>query len=164
MSLLEVTGLDGYHATRRQALDQRLQEVDLPREVVVDEPLRHPRLLRDARCRRRREAALGEQRLGGGEDALARGLVIHQEECRTRRTAGATGASVVSITLTGTISGTLNYSLAVPAGASAGVTPLVVEFAQPIPASAVNTALTLNVPSFGAGNTNASAVLHGFYQ
>jgi hypothetical protein len=78
--------------------------------------------------------------------------------------AGATGASVISITLTGTISGTLNYTLAIPAGVNAGVTPLIVEFPEPIPASAVNTALTLNVPSFGAGNTNASAALHGFYQ
>jgi hypothetical protein len=78
--------------------------------------------------------------------------------------AGATAAGVISITLTGIISGTLNYSLAIPAGANAGVPPLVVQFTEPIPASAVNTALTLNVPSFGAGNTNASAALHGFYQ
>jgi hypothetical protein len=77
---------------------------------------------------------------------------------------GATGASVLSITLTGTISGTLNFTLAIPAGVTAGVTPLNVEFAQPIAASGVNQAITLNVPSFGAGNTNASAVLHGFNQ
>jgi hypothetical protein len=78
--------------------------------------------------------------------------------------AGATGASVITITVTGTISGTLNYSLAIPAGASAGVTPLIVEFAEPIAASGANTAIVLNVPSFGAGNTNASAVAHGFQQ
>ncbi len=76
--------------------------------------------------------------------------------------AGATGASVITITVTGTISGTLNYKLAVPAGATSGVTPLIVEFARPIPASALNTAIVVNVPSFGAGNTDAAVVAHGF--
>src|SRR5262249_25113551 len=31
-----------------------------------------------------------------------------------------------------------------------------------IPATGPNVAITLNVPSFGAGNTNAAAVIHGF--
>jgi hypothetical protein len=78
--------------------------------------------------------------------------------------AGATGAGVITVTVTGTISGTLNYSLAIPAGASVGVTPLIVEFPEAIPASGANTAIVVNVPSFGAGNTNASAVAHGFQQ
>jgi len=77
--------------------------------------------------------------------------------------AGATAASVIAITLTGLISGTENFVLAIPAGATVGVTPLVVQFSfRPIPASAVNTAITLNVPSFGAGNTNAAVSAHGF--
>ena len=91
----EVAGPHGHRTTRRQALDQRFQQVGFAREVVVDEPLRHPGLLRDPRRRRRREAVLREQRLGGGEDALARGLVVHRDECRTCRTAGATRASAV---------------------------------------------------------------------
>lgn len=75
--------------------------------------------------------------------------------------AGATSASVITVTITGTISGTLNYSLAIPAGATAAVTPLGQTFAVPIAASATNTNIVVNVPSFGAGNTNASASAYG---
>lgn len=79
--------------------------------------------------------------------------------------AGATAGSVIAVTLTGTIGGTLNYQIAIPAGAGTSITPLVVEFTgQGIPASAPNTAITLNVPSFGAGNTNAAASIHGYQQ
>ncbi len=76
--------------------------------------------------------------------------------------AGATGASVITITVTGTISGTLSFALVIPAGATTSITPLIVEFSRPIPASAANTAIVVNVPSFGAGNTNAAVVAHGF--
>lgn len=76
--------------------------------------------------------------------------------------AGATAASVVLVTVTGTTGGTLTYVLAVPAGVAVGVTPLIVMFPSPIPASAANTAIAVNVPSLGAGNTNAAAVAHGF--
>ena len=75
---------------------------------------------------------------------------------------GATGASGITITVTGTITGTLNYVLPIPAGVTLGVAPLIVEFARPIPASAVNTAVVVNVPSFGSGNTLAAATAHGF--
>lgn len=75
---------------------------------------------------------------------------------------GATAASVIAVTVTGTIGGTLNYRLAVTAGATLATGPLLVVFPNPIPASAVNTAITLNVPSFGAGNTDAAATIHGF--
>ncbi len=74
--------------------------------------------------------------------------------------AGATAGNVVTVTVTGTVSGTLSYVFAVPIGATVGVAPLAVEFASPIPASAVNTAV--DVPSFGAGNTAAAVVAHGF--
>ena len=77
---------------------------------------------------------------------------------------GATAASLVTATLTGLAAGTFSYVIAVPAGATLGVAPLVVEFNPPLPASAVNTAITLNLPSLGAGNTAASAVIHGFNQ
>lgn len=75
--------------------------------------------------------------------------------------AGATGASVI----TGTVSGigtTMSYDIAVPVGATVGITPLVVAFSRPIPASAVNTAIVVSFPSFGAGNTNACVSAHGF--
>jgi hypothetical protein len=75
---------------------------------------------------------------------------------------GATGASVIDVTITGLLEGTLHYAMAIPAGATLGVLPLVVEFTRPRQASAVNTAITLNVPSFGAGNTLADAAIHGF--
>jgi hypothetical protein len=77
---------------------------------------------------------------------------------------GATAASVIQVTVTGTLGGTLQYTMAIPAGATVGVTPLVVEYTQPIASSAVNTSIVVNVPSFGTGNTNASVVAHGFRQ
>lgn len=75
---------------------------------------------------------------------------------------GATAASGITITVTGTITGTLSYVLAIPAGVTLGVVPLLVEFARPIPASALNTAIVVNVPSFGGGNALAAATAHGF--
>jgi hypothetical protein len=78
--------------------------------------------------------------------------------------AGATAGSVIAVTVTGILGGTLNYVLAIPTGATVGTTPLVVDFNPNLPASAVNTAITVNVPSFGAGNTNAAVTVHGFYQ
>lgn len=74
---------------------------------------------------------------------------------------GATAASVIRITVDGTAT-QLNYDLGIPAGATLGVTPLIVTFSRPIPASAVNSAITLNVPSFGAGNTIAAAAVYGY--
>ena len=76
---------------------------------------------------------------------------------------GATAASVIVVTLTGVIGGTLSYELAIPAGVTAGVPPLTVSFPWPgLPAAAANAPITLNVPSFGAGNTNAAATLQGY--
>src|SRR5579859_5778695 len=46
--------------------------------------------------------------------------------------AGATGASVIAITVTGILGGTKTYELAIPAGAGVGVTPLTVEFSRPL--------------------------------
>lgn len=75
--------------------------------------------------------------------------------------AGATAASVVVATFAG-LAAALAYVVAVPAGPTVGVTPLVVEFPQPIPASAANQAVSLTLPSLGAGNTNAAVTLHGY--
>lgn len=76
--------------------------------------------------------------------------------------AGATGASVIAVTITGLLNGTRTYYLVIPAGATTSITPLIIQFTRPLPASAVNTAIVVNVPSFGAGNTNAAVVAHGF--
>lgn len=74
---------------------------------------------------------------------------------------GATAASIITVTVTG-LTNTLSFSVPVPAGATAGVLPLVVNFDPPLPASADNTAIVVNVPSFGAGNTAAAATAWGF--
>lgn len=76
---------------------------------------------------------------------------------------GATAASVIVVTVTGVISGTMSYALAIPAGVAVAVQPLIVPFAQPVAASANNVAIAVNVPSFGAGNTNAAVAAQGFY-
>lgn len=76
--------------------------------------------------------------------------------------AGATGASVVTATLGPLNLGTLSFTIPVPAGAAVGLTPLIVNFAKPLPANAVNTAISLTLPSLGAGNTNACVSIWGF--
>lgn len=76
--------------------------------------------------------------------------------------AGATAASVVTATLSGVTGGPLHYTVVVPAGVTTAIQPLNVRFDTPIPASADNTAITISVPAFGAGNTNAAATINGF--
>lgn len=75
---------------------------------------------------------------------------------------GATAQSVLDITITGVVTGTMHFALNIPAGATTAITPLVVSFGQPIQSSAVNTNIVVNVPSFGAGNTNAASSAWGF--
>lgn len=78
--------------------------------------------------------------------------------------AGATGASVVTVTVSGILGGSLIYYIPVPAGANVAITPLVVEFNPPLPASSTDTAISVSAASFGSGNTSASVVAHGFHQ
>jgi hypothetical protein len=78
---------------------------------------------------------------------------------------GATGAAIVRAVLSGIAGGSLSWAMGVVAGATAPVNPengLSVRFPHPIPASAVNTAITMDVESFGAGNTEAAVTLYGF--
>lgn len=75
---------------------------------------------------------------------------------------GATAGSVIIVTVTGILGGTKSYALAIPAGVGNSITPLIVEFSRPIPASGLNQPIAVNVPSFGAGNTNAAVTAHGF--
>jgi hypothetical protein len=75
---------------------------------------------------------------------------------------GATAASDIAVTVTGILGGTKTYNIRVPAGAGVEINRLIVEFARPIPASAANTAIVVNVPSFGAGNLVAAVTAHGF--
>lgn len=78
---------------------------------------------------------------------------------------GATAGSIIAVTLTGIVGGTATYYITVPAGAGTAIVPLTDTFLPyGLPASAVNTPITLNVPSFGAGNTNAAAIIRGYQQ
>ena len=76
--------------------------------------------------------------------------------------AGATAAAVIAVTLTGVTGGTMTFIMDIPAGDKAAAPILDIEFSVAIPASAANTAITLTAPAFGAGNTNAAAVIYGF--
>lgn len=76
---------------------------------------------------------------------------------------GATAAALVTATLAGILGGTATYIFGAPAGATVQATPLCVKLQVPIPASALNTAITLSLPALGAGNTNAAVTIHGFY-
>ncbi len=75
---------------------------------------------------------------------------------------GATAGLPVSVTVVGTISGTLTYTVAAAAGALVENTPLDVQYSIPIPGSATNTAIVVTMPALGAGNTNATVVAHGY--
>lgn len=82
----------------------------------------------------------------------------------TMTSAGSTGAAVVSPTVAGTISGTLTYTYTSIAGATLANPTLHNAFNPCLPASAVNTAIVVTLPSLGAGNTNATTVAWGFQQ
>lgn len=75
---------------------------------------------------------------------------------------GATSATVVDVTVSdGTW--TLTYPLNVPAtSAATQLTPLVVTFEPPLPASAADTTVVVTCPSLGTGNTHACANAQGY--
>ena len=76
---------------------------------------------------------------------------------------GATAAAAVTATLTGLMGGaTMNYTVTAVAGVALANPSLIVSFPKPIPASALNSAITLTVPALGAGNTRSMANIHGF--
>ena len=75
---------------------------------------------------------------------------------------GATGTSIIVITVTGLVGGTMSIEYVVPAGATLVGPTVFLDFGRGIPASGPNVAITLNVPSMGAGNTNAAAHIRGF--
>jgi hypothetical protein len=75
---------------------------------------------------------------------------------------GSTSGLPVVATVAGVITGTLSFIFTFPAGVLVAATPLSVHFAQPIPASAANTAIVVALPAGGSGNTNAAASAYGF--
>lgn len=74
---------------------------------------------------------------------------------------GATAASTIAITTTG-LQVNLTWYLAIPAGVTTAVTPLILSFPIPLPANNPGVNIVINVPSFGAGNTTAAANAYGF--
>lgn len=75
---------------------------------------------------------------------------------------GSTAAAVVDVTLTGLVGGTITYSYTTVAGATLKNDPLIVTFPTPIPATGANVAITLSVPSLGAGNAHTGVAIQGF--
>lgn len=75
---------------------------------------------------------------------------------------GATAGLSVSLAITGALGGTLTYVYTAPAGATVPGPVLSVQFANPIPGSAANTAIVVTLPSLGTGNLAASVVATGY--
>jgi hypothetical protein len=77
---------------------------------------------------------------------------------------GATGAVNVVITIAFGGTTVANYDMEVVAGATTNQPNLIVEFTHPLVAPTPGTSCVFTVPTFGAGNTQASATIHGFYE
>lgn len=75
---------------------------------------------------------------------------------------GSTAAAVVAPTVTGIITGTMTFAYASVAGATLSNQPLIVPFAECMPASAPNTTIVVSMPTLGAGNTNATVNAWGY--
>jgi hypothetical protein len=78
---------------------------------------------------------------------------------------GATAASVIEVSVTGLAGGTIKFEVNILAGATGPMNAqggVSVRFPTPQPASGQNVGISVAVPSFGAGNTNASVVAYGF--
>ena len=77
---------------------------------------------------------------------------------------GATAGLPVTVTVAGLLGGSRLYTYSFAVGALVGNVPLIVEFDPPLPASAVNTAISVTCPASGLGGTNNTVVAHGFYR
>jgi hypothetical protein len=78
---------------------------------------------------------------------------------------GATAASAIKVTIAGLLGGSIVMKIPVGAGVTVkAFTNDVLQWRppEPLPASAVNTAITVTVAAYGAGNTDASVVAYGF--
>ena len=75
---------------------------------------------------------------------------------------GATAGLAVTVNLAGTIGGSNYYTFVFPAGVLVAAQPLLVTFPIPVAASAANTAMSINLPPGGAGNTNATVSIQGY--
>lgn len=77
---------------------------------------------------------------------------------------GATVGQVSVITVTGLAGGTITFTATSVTGATLANPQFNYEFPQPMPASALNTAITVSQASLGAGSTNNVTNVYGFYE
>lgn len=77
---------------------------------------------------------------------------------------GATAALPAVVTVAGLLGGSITFTYNFASGVLVGNTPLLVEFPAPIPASAVNTAITVACAASGAGGTNNVVNAYGYYE
>lgn len=76
--------------------------------------------------------------------------------------AGATAGLAVTAVLTGLAGGTLNYIVVAATGVTLANETVVVLFDPPLPSSAQNTPVRIQVPALGLGNTASAANIRGF--
>lgn len=75
---------------------------------------------------------------------------------------GATAGLAVAVTVTGVAGGTLTYIYSAAVGVLVENTPLIVQFSEPLVASAANTAITVSCPALGTGAAHNTVNVHGF--
>lgn len=76
---------------------------------------------------------------------------------------GSTAALPVAVTVAGLLGGSQIYTYTFVAGVTLANQVLDVNFNPPIPASAVNTPISVTCAAGGAGNTRNSVVAYGFH-
>ncbi len=76
---------------------------------------------------------------------------------------GATTGASIAVTVVGILGGTLTYRMPITAGATTPNAIFSKRFNPPLQASATNTNIVVNVPSFGSGNTASSNNVYGHY-
>lgn len=77
---------------------------------------------------------------------------------------GSTAAAAVVISVTGLTPSPMTFTYNTVAGATLGNPQFHYEFPQPMPASAVNTAIQVSCAALGAGNTNTVTNVFGYYE
>lgn len=77
---------------------------------------------------------------------------------------GATAGLPVTVTVAGLLGGSRLYTYTFAVGALLPNQPLIVPFNPPLPASAINTPISVTCPASGTGGTNNTVVVHGFHQ
>jgi hypothetical protein len=81
---------------------------------------------------------------------------------------GATAASIIEVTTTGVAGSLPKFEVAIAAGVTApafsttGPYTWSIRFPTPLISTATNTNITVVVPSYGTGNTNASVIAYGY--